>query len=254
MIEYEDIDLLLGKNIRLATNVNLKIPTVSEMVYEKGFSAYVKLFTASTRELFSLAREVDSLERKYPTIWSMLFEEEGNAILGQMFGFDSGTQAMFDSLSYWTGLDVDGFKALGNKKIVHAEGGWIIDEAEFNNLSELIVKITHHRPNTDLIAPNPPNKTRLSDAQWRVWEITYKNRVATAQRNGATIADKILILSVSFDSYLPIKEIMEMQIYYFNRLYDALSEKDSYQTQLAIYTSQKFESKSGLKHWKELIK
>lgn len=254
MTDFNRMDLLLGRGVKISGKVSIKIPTVREMCYDDDFSIYSRVFTITTREMFSSVREVEMFVEKYPTLWSMVFDKEGVAILGQMFQEEVGSDVVTGALSYWTGLDKSGFKVLGNKKIVHAEGGWIIDESTFDKISNIIIEMTQYTPNEDLIVPKPKDGKRLSDAQWALWEKVYKNRLRKSKRDGATLADKILILSVSFDAYLPLDEIMNMTIYHFNRLYDAVSKKDSYVTQLAIFTSPKFESKNGIKHWKELIK
>ena len=249
MIDINKVNLLFGKPIKVSNNVEINIPTVEQLCDDNNFGTYTQVFTITTRELFSGNREVDKYEEKYPTVWQMAFDKEGGLILGQMLGYSSGINIIIDSISYWTGLESEAFRPLTNKKIINETAGWIIDEEVFGELCELIKVATNYEKNMDLVAPK-----NMSDRKWEIWESTYKGRLRGLQRNSRTIADKILILSVSFDSYIPINEIKQMTIYHFNKLYEAASLKESYMAQWDIKLSPKFESKGNLKHWKESVK
>lgn len=249
MININKVDLLFGNPISITSNVAIKVPTVETMCKEPNFGVYTQVFTVTTRELFSGVREVDKFEDKYPTIWDMAFDAEGSLILGQMLGHPSGMNILIDSMAYWTGLKSEAFQPLTNKKIVNQDVGLIIDEKKFKEICELIQIITCYEKNLDLVAPK-----NMSNRKWGIWEKSYKGRMRNAQRNSRTIADKILVLSVSFDAYIPLNEIQNMTIYHFNKLCEAVSQKESYRTQWDIKLSPKFESKGSLRHWRELIK
>lgn len=249
MININKLNLLLGKPIKVSNNVEIKIPTVEQLCDDNSFGTYTQVFTITTRELFSGNRQVDKYEEQYPNVWQMAFDKEGGVILGQMLGYSSGINIIIDSIAYWTGLESDAFRPLTNKKIINETAGWIIDEEVFGELCELVKIVTNHETNIDLVAPK-----NVSDNQWKIWENAYKGRLRNLQKNPRTIADRILVLSVSFDAYIPIDEIKQMTIYHFNKLYEAASLKESYMAQWDIKLSPKFESKGNLKHWKESVK
>lgn len=247
------MDLLFGKPIKVKEDIFLTIPTVEEVAYSDNFSKYTSLFTATTRELFSSQQEVDKLEKMFPTIWSMAFDEEngGDFLLGKIFGVDyPGSGLIMEALSYWTGLDIDGFQKLTNKKIIYPKSEWIIDSKEFRRLSKLIKTVTCFEPSTHYTAPKNMNATRF-----KAWESILKGRLKEAQRNKRSLADKILILSVSMESYIPIEQIGKMSYFHFNKLYEVLAEKEAYKHRWDVKISPKFEADNKtIRHWKETFK
>lgn len=246
----DTMDLLFGKPLKVTEKVSLHVPTVEDVAYTEKYSAYTQPFITTTRQMFSSLAEVDKLEAEFPTIWGMAFHEEGNVILGQMFGGETGINIIIEALSYWTKLDVESFKALSNRKIVNKEANWIIDEEVFNSIGKCVKEIIGYEPDLDLIAPK-----NMSERQLDIWKKTYKGRMRNRQKNSITFADKIMILSISMDAYIPIDEIRKMTIYYFNKLYEGLSEKESYEKQWEVKMSPKFDSGNGtIKHWKESFK
>ncbi|MBP7912412.1 MAG: hypothetical protein KAZ47_00930 [Streptococcus sp.] len=251
MIKYNKVDLLFGKKIKLAENVGFEIPTVEDMCYIDNFGLYTQPLVTTTREMFSAHREVDAYEAKFPNVWKMVFDEEGNQILGQMYAVESGMNIIIEALSFWTKLPIDSFKVLTNKKIINEQAKWVIDEKVFLEFCELIKDVTNHQVNEELVAPR-----NMSERQLGVWEKLYKGRMRKLQKGSRTIGDKILILSISMDSYIPINEIRKMTIFHFNKLYEAISEKESYEAMWDIKMSPKFDSKNSgdSKHWKESFK
>ena len=246
------LDLLFGKPIRITDKVSLHVPTVETVAYEKKYSAYTQPFLISTRQMFSSLAEVDQLEEKFPTVWQMIFDEEGDLIVGQIFAGEgaSGTDVIIEGLSFWTGYEKETFRKLSNKKIINEEADWIIDESIFSILSSSIKKILSYEEDHDVIAPK-----NMSERQLDIWKKTYAGRMRSRQKNASTFADKILILSISMDAYIPLDEIRKMSIYHFNKLYEGLSEKEAYEKQWEVKLSPKFESGGGnLKHWKEKFK
>lgn len=244
------IDLLFGKPVKISERVSLHIPNVEDVAYTERYSLYTQPLVTTTRQLFSSLAEVDELEERFPTIWQMAFDEEGSQILAQMFDGDSGVEIIIEAISYWTKLEADSFQALSNRKIINEQTNWVIDERVFNSFCENIKEIIGYEEDEDLIAPR-----NMSEKQLGVWSKLYKGRLRSRQKSSTTLADKIIILSISMDSYIPLDEIRKMSIYHFNKLYEGISEKESYESQWAIKLSPKFESGSGsLKHWKEIFK
>lgn len=244
------IDLLFGKPAKFNDKVSLHTPTVEEVAYTENYSSYTQPFLVTTRQIFSSLAEVDELEQRFPTVWQMAFDEEGSQVTAQMFGEDSGTSALISAISYWTKLDKDEFQALSNKKIIHQKTNWVIDEKVFNSLSDGVKEIVGFEEDLDLIAPK-----NMSERQLDIWKKTYNGRMRSRQKNATSLADKIIILSISMESYIPIDEIRKMTIYHFNKLYEGLSEKESYIRQWEVKLSPKFESGNGtVKHWKEKFK
>lgn len=204
----------------------------------------------STRQMFSSLEDVDELEERFPTVWQMAFDKEGSQIVAQMYNGETGTDVIIEALSYWTGLDISSFQALTNRKIVNQDKNWIVDEEEFNLISEIVKEITGYEVDSDLIAPR-----NMSERQLDIWKKTYKGRLRNRQKNSTSLADKIVILSISMESYIPLDEIRKMSVYHFNKLCEGLSEKESYEKQWEIKMSPKFDSGNGnIKHWKEKFK
>lgn len=247
------MDLLFGKPIKVSENVYLKVPTVEEVAYSEDFNKYTALFTVKTRELFSSHEDVDKLEEMFPSIWKMAFDEDngGDLLLGMIFGASyPGSALIMEALAYWTSLDVNGFQKLGNEKIIHKESEWIIDRKEFRKFCNLIKTVTCYAPNNSMTAPK-----NMTPSRFKAWEAILKGRLRAAERNKRTLADKILILSISMDSIIPIEEIRKMSYFHFNKLFEALSEKEAYQSRWDLLMSPKFDSDpKAVKHWKETFK
>lgn len=251
--EINVLDLLLRESVAFDDIVNVKNPTVREVVSGDSFSLNSYIFNVSTRALFSHLREVDELEKRYPTVWDMMFDEEndGDIILGQMIGINYPASALvMECFEHWTGLNRQGFRKLLNGKMIHEESGWIVDKQKFIKFCELIQKITCYEPNDDFIAPK-----NMSDARYNAWIKILKNRLRASQRKkGNKLADKILILQASYDAYVPIEEIVEMRFFHFNKLFRTLGEKEGYLRNWEIMVSPKFDSsKTKLKHWTEKV-
>lgn len=253
MIQLNPFDLLFGKEISVKEGVKIRIPVVEEVAYTQDFGKYTHLFTVTTRELFSSQREVDELEQRFPTVWRMMFGEtdEGDFLLGKILGVETpGSVVVMEAIAYWTGLDVSGFRKLGNGKMIHVGADWIITEETFDEISEVIKVIIGFEPSTDFIAPK-----NMSDSRYKAWMNIYKGRVRANQRNKRTLADKILILSISMESFIPIEEIRKMPYFQFSKLYEGLSEKEAYRHRWDVKISPKFESDNKpTKHWKEAFK
>lgn len=246
--------LLFGQEIQVKDGVPLKVPLVKDVALNDDFVKYSSIFTIITREIFSASPNVDELEKRFPTVWSMLFDPtgEGDYILGSVLGEEdkTGSDVFIESLSFWTGLDTKGFVKLSNKKFVNKQADWVIDVAEYNRLSKIIALVTGYEPSDDFIAPKNMTPTRFA-----AWEAMLKGRRRMAERHRVTLADKILILSVSMESYIPIEEIGNMTYFQFCKLYEVLSEKEAYQHRWDIKVSPKFDDDSkGFKHWKEKFK
>lgn len=254
MITYQKFDLLFNKPIQLSEKVYINTPTVEQVCYEEDFTTYSSSVIRSTREMFTPYREdLEKLSAKYPTIWGMIFDDEGDIIFGKINGFESGRELVIETLSYWTSLPKEDFEILVNsKKIINKKADWIIDEDTFNGIVELIKDLINYKENTDLIAP-----LNMSKRQEGIFYNMYKGRVRKLKKQtGRTMADKILILQISMDSYIPMEEIRKMSIYHFNKLYESIELKEAYNTQLQYKLSPKFDVKDegGQKHWKENVR
>lgn len=252
MSKVNEYELLFGRPIKFDNGVYIKSPTIDEAVREPDLAIYTLIFTITTRELFQTLREVDELEKRYPSVWAIMQDEEADMHLGSFFADEKPVSAtLMEALSYWTGLTLDGpggFHKHKNGKIVHIESEWIIDYETFTEFAEIIKVITAYEPPESL----PPPIT--SDSRYKAWMSLLNGRRRKAERNGLSWAHKILILSISTESYIPIENIAKMSLYHFYQLFNALSKKEVYQTKLAYQLSPKFESDSkNLMHWKETI-
>lgn len=245
------MDFILGNPIKISQNVSVKNVKVSDVVNDTEYALFTNVFCIGSRELFSQLREVDELEQRYPTVFEMMFDEtgEGEQLLGSMLGIPLTTSALvINGLSYWTGLNADGFQKLTNRKIVHEEADWIIDKNEFTAFCSVIRKLTCYKPNTDFIAPK-----NMSDARYKIWIKHLKNRIKNASKQkNSTIADKILIFQINSNSYIPVEEILNMSFFYFNKLFEGMNEKEIYLRNWDVMVSYKYDtSKQTIKHWTE---
>ena len=252
MSNKESIDLLFGEDIDFAYKVKIKVPTVEQVAYDDKFNTYVKIFTTTTREIFAMSRDVDKLEEQYPTILSMTKDEEMDFVLGKMMGAEyKGSALIMEALSYWTGLELtgdNGFFLMSNGKIIHIGTEWIIDEEEWNRLRDKIKQILSIKTDRDFEPPKPMN----SDTKFHAWQSLLKGRIRKAQNSGISIADKIMILSISMETYIPINEIKKMSIFVFNKLFEGLSKKEAYEMNMQMVISGNFDNdKISKKHWKE---
>lgn len=252
-----EINLLFGDPYKITEGVYLRIPTISEMLSEKDFSIFTTVFTIRTREIFTTSRNVDALEKEYPTLFELYSQDETDNQLGRYFGgYDKVSDVVINALNYWIIFDnlpsdydknsEDGFTKLSNGKIIHGASEWIIDRNMFIELSKMIKVITGYKADDELVAPSI-----TSDAQYEAWMNTYKGRLKKAKRNSTTLADKILILSISSEAFIPLREIKEMTVYTFNKLFNGLSAKDSYDKEFLIRVSGNFKSQGNLTHWKD---
>lgn len=245
-------DLLFEKEIRVSDQIVFRNPTVEEVANDNEFMKKTTIFVTSTREMFSQFPQVDELEMKYRSILSILKDQEmqKNNFIGMYFGEKDtpGEEILFRGLSYWTGIEESKFKLLVNGKIICTNPEWIIDEEEFRSISELITMIISYEPNNDFIAPKNMTPTRH-----KVWMNMYKGRLRKIKRNGTTIADKILILSISGNGYIPIKEIRKMTYFHFCKLNILLSKKEGYEFRWMLNTSDRFEADTKTPHWKDGI-
>lgn len=249
MIDFKNVNLLFGKPVPVTDKVSLRVPTVYEVAFEPLYSQYTQPLMVSTRQMFSTIEEVDELEARFPNVWKMIFDEEGDAVLGQMMGAPSGTDLIINALSYWTGLKVESFQKLSNEKIVNKDVDWVIDYPTFEGIVDFLKKINNYEDDEDLIAPRDmsPNRQRL-------WMKFYNGRMKKRQ-SGRTIADKIVILQTISNSFIPIEDIGKMSIFQFNALYMANSEKESAEMQWDMRMSPKYDTGNGkLVTWQEKIK
>lgn len=250
--EVDKYDLLFQTSIPISDYISFKNPTVEEVAKGSNFTKYSSIFVTSTREMFSQFPEVDELELRYPTIRSILIDKEmqDNNFLGMYFGEGkvTGKEILFESLEYWTGIKQEKFKLLANGKIICTSPEWIIDEEEFKNIAELVSMITSYEPNSDFIAP-----LNMTPTRHKVWMNMYKGRLKRLKRSKGTLADKILVLSISNNSYLPINEIRKMTYFHFCKLSILLSEKEGYELRWMLNASPNFETDTKIAHWKETI-
>lgn len=254
MYKYTSTDLLFGKPVQVSNNVYVKIPTIKDVCHDERFDRYSSVFTIMTRQIFARSRDVDTLEMKYPSVWNLMWDEQMNVIIGKLFGDGLKlSDVIIEGLCYWTGLENDdenGFKVLSNNKIVHIGSEWVIDLKEFNRFVGLIKIITNYQKPEDLA----PKIT--SDIVHQKWLNFHDNIQRINKRKAITWADKIIILSVSGNSYIPIEEIEKMTVFHFYQLMNVFGKQDAYHISWDVFRSSKFESKNGSspKHWKETFK
>ena len=173
-----------------------------------------------------------------------------------------GSVLIMEALNYWTGLAVDGengFILLSNGKMMHVVSEWIIDSKVFKEFSDMIKLITCFDPESerDMLPPKPMD----SDAKYNTWISIYKGRAKRLGRGGndlienSGLVNKMMILTISMESYIPIDEIKKMSIFMFNKIFDGLQSKEGYERYWQIQVSPKFASdKKITKHWKETFR
>lgn len=239
--------------------VDIIQPTVYKMTMVENYSSYNQIICISIRELFSFnPRQVDFIEEEFPTMWEAMFNTEMNDAIGQMFGAESARDLFIQAVAFWTETNAEDFECLENsKKFMHSELGWIITKQEFEKFQEYVRFLTGYEPNDDLIAPKG-----ISSANERILDLeekTYEGRLKEMKKKSSSIEEKIIILQVSNGGYISLDEIKNMSLYHFNKLFEALNEKEAYRVQWDVYRSSKFMPKTGSKqnapkHWKEKFK
>lgn len=249
--------LMLGEPIPYSDNITIYVPTIKDMIVDddKEFVTNTKIFTTSVREVYSVIPEqVDEIEERFPTFWDLAQDKDGNEQIGKtIYGEESNItlyQGITKGLAYWTHTNKEDYQVLSNGNIINANVDWVIDREEFERFCNWIKAITLYEPNWDLIAPK-----NMKPHQLQIWKNSYKGRVRKLQRQPVqSIGDKIIILQVESNSYIPFSEIGKMTYFQFINLLKGYGEKENAQTELAIYTSYKFDtSKMKLTDWREKI-
>lgn len=255
MADNKSLHLLFDNKYKFDDKVWIKVPTVREVAFDKSFDTFSHIFCVYTRELFAPFREIDELQERYPTIWEMIFDEKngGDIQLGQMFGVTYPASALImEGLSYWTGLDVNGFRKLLNGKIIH-ESGWILDKNKFDDFCSVIRSIVGYKMNQDLVPP----EGKMSDRKFEIWQKLYKNRLKRAMRDAKKggLANRIIFFQASYSSYVDIDSIGNMNYFHFNTLLKTLSQKEGYQRNWEVRLSPKYDTSNSKvpKHWSETI-
>lgn len=272
-MEYSTAKLLFNEPIEISPKVFVHVPKVREIIdIEEEFNRHILALTVMTRQIFVESRDVDRIEFEFPTVWNLMCSPELNIALGGITGQKDKrlSDLIIDAISYWTKLpnpskeEIDsytdeqkkdksvskGFEFLeNNKKIINYDTEWIIDEKEFEKFVDLIKMITDYREPDDLA---PKIK---SDVAHQTWLNMYHSKQKVKKKKGSGWADKIIMLSISTNSYIPPDEIGEMSIFYFNQLFKAIGTKEAYETNMEILMSPKFASKDKKAkmptHWRE---
>ena len=263
--------ILLGKPITFIDGVSIRVPTVQEIIEgQEEFEKSVLALTVLTRQIFVEAREIDSIEQKFPTVWELMCNRELNLSLGGLTGEPGSklSDGIISAIAYWTKLpnptkeevekyteeeketEPKGFEFLETSgKIINYDTEWIIDRAEFDRFVDMIKVITDYRKPEDL-APKIG-----SDAAHEVWLRMHRSKSSMEKGREISWADRIMMLSVSTPSYIPIEEIGKMSIFQFNQLFKIVNQIDAYEMSLGILMSHKFSAPEGKvkppKHWRE---
>ena len=247
--------LLFGDPVKIAENVYLKVPTVRDVIDDSRYDTYFKIFTIKTREIFVIERNIEELVEKYPSIWSFLWDPQADNTFGRLFSGDENktlTEVVIEAIGFLTGLKTDGdegFHKLENgHKLVHLGSNWIIDGAEFKRFGNVIKFMTAYSEPDDLA----PHIT--SDAIHEAWVRMYKGKLKMSKRKSSSWTDRIILLSMSANSYISVKEIADMSIFTFYQTFALSGLKDAYSINFDVMMSPKFATKEGTKlpkHWKE---
>ena len=225
-------------------NISIHQPTVEEVLTSDEYKKSSQIVCMSVRAMFSgIPRHVDEIEEKYPTTFDMVFSEEMSHMLEEMFKVESLSEVIINSLAYWTHTYPQDYKILHNsQKIVNESKEWIIDREEFEKFQKVVRAITCYAPNEDLIAPKGISSS--SDRRIEIFENVYKGRLRNQQKINSSLERSIIIAQIS-DGYIPIEEIKKMNIYHFNKLSEAIAEKDRYRIEWDVYVSSKFMPTTG---------
>ncbi|HFI0463188.1 TPA: hypothetical protein ACGO1T_000532 [Streptococcus suis] len=246
---------LTGEGVEIADGIKLRVPKIREIIDDSSFATRSYIMTFKTREIFSTAENVDALEKKYPTVFEIMKDPQADLALGKYFGKETLSRAVIDAFEYWIYFDEipeksneadDGYTLLSNGKIIHGSPEWVIDKDEFYRVANIIKEMTCHKVNDDLIAP-----TIKSRGQYEAWMSLYKGKLEKMKRNSLTWTDKILILSISTGAYIPIEQILDMTVFTFNKLFQGLSAKESYEKDFLTRLSPNYKVNGSLKHWQE---
>lgn len=263
-MSFNTTNALVNKPIDYNDRVKIYIPKVSDICEDStSYNASLQMFTRTTRELFVLHRYGDKLAKEYPTMLDLINEDELDVQMGKVLNNDKESEEkmsdiIIKSLSYWTKLPVVdmqivngiednyGFIKLSNGKIMHIGKEWIIDSKEFTHFSNYIKDIAGYKPPEQ----GPPEMT--SDSVHKSWVNHYTNRMKMNNRKSITLTDKILSLSVETGMY-KVDEILDMNIFVFNKVSEMSGLKEAYMVQLQQYISGNFKMNGSVRHWKQNI-
>lgn len=233
-------------------------PTIGEIIGDRenlNFSVFTKLFSTSIREIYSSAPELaDMREDEFPTLWDIAYsgnEAIEKEVVQLMFSIEIPLVALIvQGIAYWTKTDVDDYRILTNGKIVNEKLNWIVDKDDFIAISDVVKIITMYAPNEDLIPPK-----HMKPRQLEVWKKLYEGRMRQLKRRPVScLADKILILQIGANSYIPFEEIKKMNYLQFMGLLKGYAEKEGDEKQFAQFVAYKFDSsKMKLTNWRERI-
>jgi len=233
-------------------------PTIGEIIGDRdnlNFSVFTKIFATSIREIYSSAPEmVDMRENEFPTIWDVAYggnEAIEKEVVQLMFSLDIPLLALIvQGIAYWTRTDVADYKILTNGKIVNEKLNWIVEKDDFLVISDVVKTITMYAPNEDLIPPR-----NMKPNQMDIWKKLYEGRIRQLKKRPSSfLADKILILQISANSYIPFKEIEKMNYLQFMGLLKGYAEKEGDEKQFAQFVAYKFDSsKMEITNWREKI-
>jgi hypothetical protein len=244
--------LLLGKDPELKEGVKVHVPTVGEIT-DMGIESYSGLsrpFVATIRELFSASKDVDEIEKQCPTLWMAKSNEDLDMMCGKFFGDISLTNVLIRGMAFWLKSEAEDFEVLSNGKIVNRSLNLVVDEPTFNELGDIIAKITLHKTNDLLIAPR-----NMSEARRSIWEKLYEGRLKKLKnQKGGSLGDKILILSVISAGTYSFSDIVKLTYFQFESLLKGYLTKQSAERNWAVYTAYKFDTKEmKFKDWTETL-
>ena len=249
MSELDYTRLLLGEDIPFNDNLNIHVPTIKDIadISEGKFARLFRPFVISTREIFAESPEVDDLEKQFPTLWVCMKDPQVDASLGPVFDTKTVSEAMIASIAYWTQTNIEDYQLLSNGKIISETHDTVFDAAKLSDFGRIIKMLVDYHANKDLIPPRD-----MSPKQRKMWNSLYKGRKRRAEHSiGMTLADKILILSVT--SGKSLAEVSALNYYQFLNLYDAYEIREATEKQFAIYTSYKFDTKDmKMKDWRAI--
>lgn len=242
------LKLYFGKAIPLNDKVSIRQPTVNEIV-DMGDDVFSKLtlpFTINLELIFD-----DNIDTSKLNIFELFFEENketGGYILDNVLGGNS-IELLVDSLSFFTGCDVENIRVLKNRRKIIIDDSYMIDKLSFIDVKNIIQAVC---VKSDIEIEKPPKK--MNKRQRDIWEKLQEGRRRKAMRESVKMEDMANYISFGGKSYIPMENILSMTYYQFFNAYNSVLGKDAYETGMAYKLSQKYDVKDEIRHWTKTLK
>lgn len=245
----KSLNIYFGRDIPLDDKISIKQPRILEIIDigEDKFNKYILPYTINLSLLFD-----DDVDTSNIDVYELFFTEDGgeggSKVLDGLLGEDS-INLLVESLSFFTGVDIDRIKVLKNRRKIIIDESYILDKQSFIEFRKLIQAICVRK---DLEVEKPPKK--MTDRQRDIWSKLQEGRRRKAMKESLKIEDMANFISYCGNTHIPTESLLSMTFYQFNNAYTATISMDNYRTMMEYKLSQKYDVKDEVKHWTKTMR